>query len=563
MHIRQGAGNEPTGSRTTLAPQACFRARPTQGWAVLVWAGYILTIPLIAATLPQYAEGDRLQADVVTPLALEVVDPLRTEQARQEATSRIPPIYRFETTMATQAEADLRRVFGQKHRAFLLSMTQAAKRSKLDETTVNHPSFDRFVDWFRQQHPDFRLPHDLARAWALHEPDTDILNAWAASLRDAMNQCVGDRTGLVSDTVRMVPAPSLQTHITERMVERNGVTLGAREFLTLEQARSKLQASLAKQDTEVGLFLQRFLRDNCFLEETLTEKARLSAVTDVLALNRYEAGEIVGRRGQVVDGRMKAAIDLLRAEMSSGSAVPDARRESAEWEPEGSGWSRLWSDPLRFEKMTLLSLAGLASVSIVGALVLGWMVKRKRRKRRPRSRPPAGVKERETEYTVVMNPQRNETIFLPMQETENTGSGAAASEEAPVTAAAAEAFWQQRAAEAERRAEEILGMVRAGLAPQLAKQMMHRLVQELISQRAQWLRTQRVAESDLEAIEKRFLESHRQLQARLLAFEKRAVDLETALARKAEENSELIKAHISMTQQQLKAKEQTEQPHWN
>jgi len=519
-----------------------------------------------AVPLPSYGEGDRLQKDVVTPTALEVVDPLRTEQARQEAASRVPPIYRFETSTAGLAESDLRRVFAQKRRAFLQAMEQAAKRPKLDEATVRHPSFTRFVDWFRQQHPDFTLPDALARAWALHEPDTAIVNAWAEILRQAMSQCIGDASAIRADKVRIVPSPALQTRLNEKLVERNGVTLDAADFRTLEQARQTLRASLADTDPELSLHLQCFLRENCFLEEVLTEKARLAAVRDVLALDRYEAGEIIGRRGEVVDARVKAAIDLLRAEQGQGVEARDASQGSAPFESEESFWSHPWAAPVQFEKLALLSLAGLALVSVAGALILARMVRRKRRKHGMRPHPAMAGRDRDTAYTVVMNPQRNETIFLPMQGTEKTGSSGEApveSPQAPITAAAAEQFWQQRAMEAERRAEEILGLVRAGLAPQLARQMMHRLVQELIHQRSQWLQTQRVAEADLAAIEQRFLASHQQLQARLVAFEARAVELETALARKAEENSELIKAHISLTQQQLKAKHQTEELHWN
>jgi hypothetical protein len=76
-------------------------------------------------------------------------------------------------------------------------------------------------------------------------------------------------------------------------------------------------------------------------------------------------------------------------------------------------------------------------------------------------------------------------------------------------------------------------------------------VQELISQRASWLKTQHVLEHDLTEIERRFVRSHTQLQERLRAFETRTDELERALAAKTEENTELIKTHIAMAQQTL------------
>jgi hypothetical protein len=81
--------------------------------------------------------------------------------------------------------------------------------------------------------------------------------------------------------------------------------------------------------------------------------------------------------------------------------------------------------------------------------------------------------------------------------------------------------------------------------------MMNKLVQELITQRAEWLQTSRIAENELAEIERRFTASHAQLRKRLRDFEKRTEELEQMLAVKTEENSELIKSQIALTQKQL------------
>lgn len=164
----------------------------------------------------------------------------------------------------------------------------------------------------------------------------------------------------------------------------------------------------------------------------------------------------------------------------------------------------------------------------------------------------AAAEQNNPSYTVVMNEDRQETVFLPLEASTAAESGDAL----PASAwgklePSNEKFWRQRAAEAERHAEDILNMVRAGLAPQLARQMMNKLVQELITQRAEWLLTSRVAENELAEIERRFTASHTQLQKRLRDFEKRTEELEQMLAVKTEENSELIKSQIELTQKQL------------
>jgi len=54
-------------------------------------------------------------------------------------------------------------------------------------------------------------------------------------------------------------------------------------------------------------------------------------------------------------------------------------------------------------------------------------------------------------------------------------------------------IWQQRAIEAERRAEQALAAARADLAPHLAQALKEALVQELASQRKELLQAQQIA----------------------------------------------------------------------
>jgi hypothetical protein len=154
-----------------------------------------------------------------------------------------------------------------------------------------------------------------------------------------------------------------------------------------------------------------------------------------------------------------------------------------------------------------------------------------------------------------LNRDRNETIFLPAKATLNPTITLPENIElvSPVEAVTItdHKAWQERVLAAEKRAEELMAMVRAGLAPHLARELMNRLVRELISQRAGLLHTHQVAERELTAMEARFENVISQLQERLAAYEKRNAELERELAAKKEENLELIKASIVMTQGKL------------
>jgi hypothetical protein len=119
---------------------------------------------------------------------------------------------------------------------------------------------------------------------------------------------------------------------------------------------------------------------------------------------------------------------------------------------------------------------------------------------------------------------------------------------------AARSEWQLELRDAERRAEELLSIVRAGLAPHLARELTHKLVQELVTQRATLLRAHQMAEREIVALEARFAKVCGEMQERIAAYETRAIELEKELMAKAEQTRELMNATILLTEQKLQAK---------
>jgi pSer/pThr/pTyr-binding forkhead associated (FHA) protein len=111
--------------------------------------------------------------------------------------------------------------------------------------------------------------------------------------------------------------------------------------------------------------------------------------------------------------------------------------------------------------------------------------------------------------------------------------------------------WQQRALAAEQRAERAHAAIRAGVLPQLADWLKHKLVHGLVSERSQMLDAQKSAAAEMAELERRLDALHAPLQERLRAYEKRITELERMLDVKGEENRELLRAKIQMTRQQL------------
>lgn len=109
--------------------------------------------------------------------------------------------------------------------------------------------------------------------------------------------------------------------------------------------------------------------------------------------------------------------------------------------------------------------------------------------------------------------------------------------------------WEQRAIEAEAKAERAQEAIRQGVLEQLRE----KVVTGLASQRSDLLDAQQTAAAEMAELEKRLNELHAPLQERLHTYERRIADLEKQLAAKDQENIELIKAKIDLMRKQLEA----------
>jgi endonuclease/exonuclease/phosphatase family metal-dependent hydrolase len=112
-------------------------------------------------------------------------------------------------------------------------------------------------------------------------------------------------------------------------------------------------------------------------------------------------------------------------------------------------------------------------------------------------------------------------------------------------------LWQQRAEEAERRAERATAVVRHGLMAHLSEWLKGRIVQRLAWDRAQLLQTQQLAAQKMQVVDERLAKIESQLQERNRVYEGRIEDLEKELSEAREENRELIRAKIAQVKAEM------------
>jgi len=182
--------------------------------------------------------------------------------------------------------------------------------------------------------------------------------------------------------------------------------------------------------------------------------------------------------------------------------------------------------------------------------------------RRRRPAHSTRVVGKQTAYTVIFNSARNETIFLPLKtdsapqliiaDTASSGETVQTrAEPEPLSVLPMDLQWENQLRSSEKRAEELLAQVRAGLAPHLARQMTTELVRKLVDDRARLLEAQKIACAEVATLEQRFARIHSELEERLRDYHARNIQLEKQLAERTDQNRQLLRTQIATLQKKL------------
>jgi hypothetical protein len=278
-----------------------------------------------------------------------------------------------------------------------------------------------------------------------------------------------------------------------------------------------LLEKFSEAEADIARFATRCLRENCFVEADLTRIARARHTDPLFVADSFQAGQIIARKGQMVDVKVMAALSQLQEKLMAGRLAAEVAHER-----EKVAQERTQVAQIRVSNRWLV--VGLIAAGAVLTLVLLALALRDRRETMMHSAMLAG-------------PDANQ-LKAPSAVPRIGPAGETAGDSAT---------WQQRALAAEQKVEEAHAAIRAGVMAQLKD----KLVSNLASQREQMLEIQKSAAAELAELEQRLNELHTPLQERLQVYEARIGELEKALAAKGEENRELIRAKIEMTRKQI------------
>ena len=492
----------------------------------------ILSLPFCsrAADLSNYHVGDKAAEDIVTPVGLVVVDPVATEALKERESSRMPVVFRYVETPPAMAEEEILSSFANARSNFLILAEQTFGQPKLEEEAIDTEEFDKLIAGFRKKFKAFPLTREIARQWARGEGGLVVQTSIIVRVREAISQPM--RYDSLTNApkfgayARIVKISSNTEPLTLEDVQDRGRTILKTNLLNLTRARQLLLSKFSPNQQEYGKYAGQFLRPNCFVDSELTLQGRERHVEPLLAADTYQAGQTVVTQGQIIDRKMMAAIAQLQEKTAAGRLQQQVEQQQQLTESQKQQVAQQQEEILRNQRelaskqqqVELMrqknrwTVTGLGAVVV--ALALGiWRVARSR---------------------------RQSSTLLPATLSANMAFSVESGETNP---------WEQRAIEAEAKAERAQEAIRQGVLEQLRE----KVVTGLASQRSDLLDAQQTAAAEMAELEKRLNELHAPLQERLHTYERRIADLEKQLAAKDQENIELIKAKIDLMRKQLEA----------
>jgi len=479
----------------------------------LIW----LCLPLHARDLTTYHLGDLAEADIITPVALDVVDPAATATLQSAHAREFPAIFRSQLDITNAITSNFLTTFDQARTHFLAEMASEFQAQTLNQSTIASADFGRLVTAFGVENKNFPVPDALAAEWARGSDGSVILNQMLGTLLQAARQPIYDETlpkdFFIGQAIRLVPVSGPDQKLAYETVQNAPLTPAA-NLKTLANAQALLRREFPAEQQLFARALASLLKPNCRPDVPFTQLTRGTAVCQLVVSDHYDAGDAIVRAGTKIDEKIKAALTALNEKLVTQTAAAPAIAEiappatPAPLEPAtpvtvvtpaitAHTTTSLPTQPaLKPVAHHLKLIASLAGVSLFSLLVAGWqfLTERKRKKL----------------------------------------AEAAAQVPLPFS-----------------------GIVPSDLTPQVAVAVREAVQQELAMQRRELLMAQQAATDEISELVQRLDELQLPMQQRLQTYENRIQMLEKELALRNEENRELLKVKIELINRQLELERNT------
>jgi len=280
-----------------------------------------LTLRAAAAT---YDIGDVAGADVTTPVALEVVDPTATAALRSAKALEVPVVFRRYPVATNGLTVEFLTVFARGRADFLAALAARYQTQTLAAAAITSEDFGRFVQAYDQHGPHFPVTFELAADWAAGGDGVEVRQKLLGRLQAVSAQPVRPDElpdGFVpGQTVRLVQVTAVGQQLSLYDVQLGRLVPGA-DLLTVAQARKIFCEGFPAMDQPCVRAAAALLKPNCYPDASFTELLSGIAVSQLVVTEHFAAGALILHRGDKVDARAKAAIELMN---EKAAAMPVA-----------------------------------------------------------------------------------------------------------------------------------------------------------------------------------------------------------------------------------------------
>ncbi len=483
---------------------------------------------LRAKDLADYHLGDTVAEDITTPVALDVIDPEATPARRAAVALATPAIFRSFPEAATNViVADFQAAFTITRSNFLAAVRENFPPPDEGDSVVGSPGFAEMVAAFNSRSKYFPVPDDLAADWTRGGAGLDVQARLLNSLLQMMRRTVGPDqlpAGFtVGETLRLVPVGEPNAALSLDAAERDGRLIMPANLTTISHLRALWLRTFPENQQALARALGAFLVSNCAPDAGLTQEARDQAASRLVAVDHYDAGQIVAQRGAVIDAKIEAALGQLREKTMPGllarqidaeRALSQRMQEQAQQDRDQAQREEQAAQQARDQEQNARAQADQMREQAASAEALA-----------------AAARQRNQWFDVALECAASLALWalwyrLRRQREQKTLVPAVAPDLRPQS-------------------------LQAELAPYLAQTIKDVLVQELAVQRNELLKAQQSAALEIAGLVRRLDDLQVPLQERLQTYEAHIQTLEKELAVRTEENRELLKLKIEMMRRQL------------
>lgn len=304
----------------------------------------LAAMTLQARDFANWRIGDTADQDVIASVALDVADPESTAALKTEAALKTPVVYHVISSITNTMVLKMSAAFAEAHTNFLAGLQQKYHQTNLDATVIQSVDFENFVTAFNVHNRKISITTGLAIEWAQGGSGLTTETGFAGHLLQATRRPVrpdaapdGFEPG---DTVRLMPVRSSKDVVTLEKAEQRGALVSLDSVTTVTRLRGLFRRDFSAEDQLFARTLATYIHPNCELDTNLTRQARERAVGQiVMVYQHYAVGQAIVRRGQVIDGRIKAALtqlnEVLPPELASqpSPGAPTAKIPGSQIQP--------------------------------------------------------------------------------------------------------------------------------------------------------------------------------------------------------------------------------------